>query len=81
MSPVTLQYLDELNEQITIDTDALYRKALIQAYNTAHDKAHIVLKLIVSQPINLKQSDLKLDNFKTVQFQAPGKISKLLNRF
>ncbi len=55
-------YIDESNEQITIDSESVFRKALLQAINSATPEnlsvKKVTLRIIVSQPVNLEKSDL-----------------------
>ena len=67
MAPITLFYIDEANEQITIDSDMVLKKAMRTAYMLALDKSQVVLRLIVSLPANIEKTDLDLETFKGSQ--------------
>lgn len=79
MSPITLQYIDEANEQITIDSDMVLKKAVHTAYSLSPDKSKVVLRLKVGLPLNIEKTDLDLEMFKGARkeisssgFLAPG---------
>lgn len=67
MSPITLLYLDENNEQITIDSDMVLKKAVHMAYSQALDKSKAVLRLIVGVPVTVEKTDLDISMFKNSQ--------------
>ncbi len=67
MSPITLAYIDEANEQITIDSDLVLKKAIHTAYSQALDQTRVILRVIVGLPVAVEKTDLDLEMFKGSQ--------------
>ncbi len=72
MAPVKLAYVDEANEQITIDSDLVLRKAIRASYFQSLDKSKVALRLIVSLPTNIEKTDLDPELFKGSQTSMSG---------